>query len=335
MIALSSRRRAALAAILALALAAVYAVWWHHLAETLRQGIERWAAARRADGWTVATGSVTVSGFPFGLRLSLAAPSLADGAGDRWDGPPLTVDLSPLQPVRPHLTAAGKHMISLGGTSSYEIEAGQATADLSFDDDGLGQGTISLASVQAGQSSLGTMTLSVDRLAAGSVPHTQPTWAMSASLDSLTLPADPRLLLGRRVASAHVKARVLGRVPPGPLPAALGAWRDDGGTVEIEALAIDWPPLDLGGTGTVALDRDMQPMAAGTCSVRGLFATVDALVRSGVVTAQDGRMAKLVLGLLAKPAAGGDKELAVPLTIENRFLYVGPVQLLRLPEMAW
>jgi hypothetical protein len=141
--------------------------------------------------------------------------------------------------------------------------------------------------------------------------------------------------LSRQVTSLRLEAQLLGNIGPGPLLQALAAWRDDGGTVKIDRLAVDWPPLGLSGNGTLALDRDMQPILASSCAIRGLFDALDGLVRASLIKDQDARVIKLVLGLLSRRAADGVQELTVPVTVENRTLYVGPAALLKVPALVW
>ncbi len=46
-------------------------------------------------------------------------------------------------------------------------------------------------------------------------------------------------------------------------------------------------------------------------------------------------MAKIVLGMLAKPSAAGEPELSLPLTVQDRALLAGPVKLMEMPEVIW
>jgi hypothetical protein len=39
--------------------------------------------------------------------------------------------------------------------------------------------------------------------------------------------------------------------------------------------------------------------------------------------------------MLAKPSATGEPELALPLTVQDRKLFAGPVMLMEMPEVVW
>ena len=324
----------ALAAILVVALGG-YSLSWYQLAGSLRNGLDRWVAGRNATGWKIATGDVTVDGFPFVLRLSLPTPSVTDPEGDAWQGPPMTAVTTPFGPNRVHLTAAGRHSFTWAGGMPIEAEAKDLSADLVLDADGSAETSLDVTQASVGTAHLDRLMATVQRLSNGPADHTTPTWGLKAGVESLVLPNDPRLVLGRTIGSARLEVRLLGRVPPGPLRDGLAKWRDDGGTVDIDSLSLYWPPLGLTGSGTLALDHDMQPLLASRCTIRGLFGAVDTLTRDGIVHAKDAGVAKLILGLLMKPAADGVQELAVPVTLQNRALYVGPAHLMKIPEVRW
>ena len=126
--------------------------------------------------------------------------------------------------------------------------------------------------------------------------------------DRLALP------LGNRIAEATLEARLMGALPPGPVAQSLAAWRDGGGTVEVTRLRIVHGPLSLQGTGTMALDAELQPIGAFTVKIRGFVKTIGLLRQRGIMRSRDAITAQLVLGVLAKPAEdGGPPTLNLPL----------------------
>ena len=132
------------------------------------------------------------------------------------------------------------------------------------------------------------------------------------------------------------KARLIGTIKNGPLEQSLEDWRDGGGTIELEKLRVQHGPLKINTNGTLALDGGLQPIGALTAQLVGFFETIDALKRLGVVKARDAVTAKMVLGVLSRmPEGGGPAILNLALTAQNRYLYLGPVRLLELPEIKW
>ncbi len=312
-----------------------YGLWWHSLTTRVLADLDRWKTDQAAAGWKITTGPVAVGGFPLHIVLTLSAPGAEDPSGNAWQGPPLTVTLPLLDPRHPRLEAPGRHSLALAGQDPISLSAAAASADLAIDDHGLGEASIDLRTVSAGSLQAGRLGFQLQRLAVGKVEYNVASWGVRLALDDLVLPDDPRLLFGPKLPAVRLEARLLGSLSGGSANRVLTAWRDDGGTVEIDALSMEWPPLALSGKGTLALDRDLQPMLASSCDIRGLFEAIDALTRSGVVRAKDAGMVKLVFGLMMKRDKDGAQALSVPLTIQNRLLSIGPAKLFELPVVTW
>ncbi|MCH8237896.1 MAG: DUF2125 domain-containing protein, partial [Proteobacteria bacterium] len=159
---------------------------------------------------------------------------------------------------------------------------------------------------------------------------------LSAKVESIQYGREPVPGLGRTTAGLDLEASVTGDLPERLDAEALAQWRDRGGTVEIRRLDIRHGPLAVEGDGTLALDGDMQPMGAFTFLVRGFLEALDRLREAGVIEEHPARLAKTVLGALARnPGGDGGGELKVPLTIQERWLYVGPVGIGRMPVLHW
>src|SRR5262249_44415292 len=126
-----------------------------------------------------------------------------------------------------------------------------------------------------------------------------------------------------------------GSIASGPPRAAVTKWRDDGGTIEIEELELDWRPLRLTGSGTLALDAELQPQAALTATIAGYGEIVDSLLVAGAIKPNDGALAKIALGLLAKPGPSGERQITAPIAVQEGRLFVGPVRLMTLPKISW
>jgi hypothetical protein len=163
-----------------------------------------------------------------------------------------------------------------------------------------------------------------------------PSAAFRIDAGDVAVPAFLGLPLGDRVGTLGLSGEVLGRLPSGPAAEALARWRDAGGTVEVERLEVDHGPLSLNASGTVALDAALQPVGAFTARIRGFVETVELLRKKGVVRGRDAVTAQLILGALAKkPDDGGPAILSLPLSVQDRRLYVGPVAITRIPPVRW
>jgi hypothetical protein len=318
-----------------LVVVACYGLWWRHLAGEIRQELAGFVTQRNAQGWTIGTGEVGITGFPFRLLVTVTAPSVVDPRGNRWEGPPIVVAVPPMAMTHPHIEASGSHRVQLRDMPPLTVTVGRASADLVIGTDGTGSATIGLADIGGDLITAGGLTVEVHRLVSGPVPHERASWDADLRAERVTLLDDPGAPFGRQVEALHLHARLMGSLRSGALTDSLAGWRDDGGTVEIDSLALAWPPFGLSGKGTLALDRRLQPMLASQCTMSGLPEAVDALVRAGSVRPSDANMAKLVLGLLMKPGPDGVKVLDVPLSIQDSRLSIGPVALLKVPDVLW
>lgn len=331
----------AIAAAFCVAVAA-YAVYWWIAAGGIRTGIDDWAAERRAAGWTVSYGEVSVGGFPTRLRAQAMAPDIAAPAAPvpwRWRAPVVTATARPWNLRNVALAAPEPHRIDLAGGPRRRpliVEAATLSAALIIGDDGrLRTMTADLGRLTVAAAGRGPASSIAAQSA--TVALTGPDAATAAiTLLEVDLPAGAATPFGRHIERVTLEAAIKGPLGPGSLHAALRAWRDAGGTLEVGNLTVEWPPLSLAAQGTVALDPDMQPIGAMTAYIRGYREAIEILVRSGAVRPGDAATARLVLGLLARsPAGGGPPRVKAPLTVQGRRLYVGPVRLMRLPRVVW
>lgn len=328
-------------------LAALYVGLWYYAAGQLRDAALVWIEARRQEGASVRFERLDIGGFPLHLRLAVAKPAIAYPKAATpwgWEADALTGTLRPWNFSRIALDAPGGHALtwtadgirhavrgtirtlaatlSLTGGRVTAVRAELAGADLKGDAPGLG--------LAIGRGTVGASW----QPAAGATERT-PIAELHLALQDIGLPATWALPLGPAVAAADLDASLLGKLGAAPLQEALAQWRDDGGTVEVRRLGLTYGPLSLTADGTLALDADMQPIGAFTTRAEGFFEAIDALRTQGVIRSRDAVTAKLVLGALAKRGEGGRASLTVPLTIQDRRLFAGPVPLIDLPPISW
>jgi hypothetical protein len=171
-------------------------------------------------------------------------------------------------------------------------------------------------------------------LPARNVGHQEVWAAATIAVDELVLPT-PVEPLGRSIAHVAGDFAVKGTIPRGPRAAALAAWRDDGGTLEVPSFEIAWGQLGMTASGTLSLDEAMQPLGALTARIAGYNEVIDAMVSAKTIKSGDAQFAKIGLGLLARPGADGKPVLDAPITLQNGFLFIGPARLARLPRFTW
>jgi hypothetical protein len=115
------RRR--LLVIVLLAVAGASGAWtlaWYVAAHRLIDVVDRWAAARRAEGWQVGHGTPMLAGFPAKVAVEFADPAItgpaprAGGGGSwEWRAPAVRVEFVPWRPHRIVLRNAGVNHLGL------------------------------------------------------------------------------------------------------------------------------------------------------------------------------------------------------------------------------
>lgn len=321
--------------------------FWVYGADKLRANVNVWAESWRAEGNAVAYKPFAVTGFPLYFRARLDDFAIAGGGATspwRWQTPALRLRASPFAPTRARADFTGEHKVAAelfgvpvaftaatkDGIARVQRRGGQYDGGLEMRESSL---------VIEGVSGIFTLKEAlIDAFHINRVPsHLTASAGLTVALDDLTLPA--ALLpgpLGARIDALNLEAKVMGGIGPNLNVASVAAWRDDGGTVEVDSFTLRWGPLRIKAEGTIALDKDLQPLAAFTATMTGFAETIDLLVAQGAFNAEDAASAKMLLSLLAKtPLTGGAPEIAVPLTVQNQRLFVGPVPLFTLRPIVW
>ncbi|MCH7931022.1 MAG: DUF2125 domain-containing protein [Proteobacteria bacterium] len=325
-----------LAATIVALLAAVagYTVYWFVAVAVLRDGIEAWAAARRAEGYTVGYDALAVSGFPARLAVEIAAPRV--GRSDEhfawtWSADRLAAGVRPWAFDEITVTLSGTHRVR------YRRDGGEEraiTADIEH-----GVARVHLAAGAARRVAVAMTgvvvatprgTLRIARLDAAGDGETESSLRINVDVQGVTLPPGSGGVLGSEISAAAAEASVAGAAPEALSRAALLAWSRGGGTVELEALSIRWDGLGLHAAGTLALDDRLRPQAALTAEITGYAAVLEALAQAGAMKPSDAALATTFLNLMAKTGADGERLLSVPLTAQDGTLFVGPLPLVKL-----
>lgn len=344
-------RRVALALALGLvvptALGGGYGLYWTAAARGIERGIADWAAARRAEGVALDYRAIEISGFPFALVATLAAPRLAltraanpkgGSAGAfrswRWAAARLIARARPWSPNRVAVALPPESRIAVAGAG----REGRATLRL---DDGrawivIGARGAARVTVETGAALLdwGAGRARAARLSGAGARTPEGAVTLALEFAGIELPAALDGPLGRVVSRFALEATL-----PPPPPASdsaddLDAWRVAGGRVDIAALALDWGPLALEGRGTATLDSELRPEGRLDSRVSGWRPAIGAFVAAGRVKARDGALAATFLDLMARRDGDGRAVIAVALTARKGKLYLGPVAIARLAPLV-
>jgi hypothetical protein len=341
------RRRTAVIGIAGLAaVAALYSAFWWFAAGRFAMVVDDWAAERRRAGWQVDYRLGSVRGFPLALEGRIDTPRLA-GPGSppawTWQPPPIEAATRPWRVREIAFASPGRHRIVVAsGGAQHHIDLAAATARGRMRSSGGAWPEVSLdlAEVTA-TTPLLPEPIAVKSIAAQLAPRpvaNRPETSGEAprltfAAAHIMLPEGPRPVLGHLVERLEVDAVFIGRLRGAPLGEALAAWRDGGGTVELERLRLQWGPLDLEGSGTFTLDGEMRPLASGNIRIQGYGETIQELAKAGIIRSREAIAAQLTMGLLSRPGRAGRGEFLAPITIQYGWLSVGPARLLPVPPL--
>lgn len=322
-----------------------YTIYWHVLAGRMDAATERWIADREAEGYAVSYSSRDTTGFPGRLVLTFGKPHFGrTGEGGHWESEAerLTVYIQPWD--LGHVILDFGHTGDIAWTANGRRHDAHVSANRMLASLILSGGKLErLAADGSGVTIAGTdlsRPLTAGRLqlherANRGEDRSRPPDSLDLAVqaDALQVPPEYAGPLGDTIASLDVNAML-----PAPQPRGvdqIAAWRDDGGSIELNSFLVKWGPLDVRGSGTLALDNEMRPLAAMATEIRGFAPTVDALASAGRIRANDARTAKIALGLLSQSDGNGAAVLKVPVSAQDGRLYVGPVPLLRLAPLPF
>ncbi|MGC2854753.1 DUF2125 domain-containing protein [Novispirillum sp. DQ9] len=343
--------------VLIIALGGGYGALWLYGARQVEESARAWLASQRAAGWEAEVDSLAVGGFPgrielHGSGLRLAPPPGKAAVPWHWRAEGLRAHALAWSLREPTVTPLGTQVLTLPGADgepvAHTVTAGTARLDLKLDGAGQIVGFALDAASVAAKPQGAREALTIDSVAASLLPEKgsgqlldlrESSYTASLTVRGLTVPPGLEPPLGPRGEVLEAHARILGPVtlnPAQPLLEAVKTWRDDGGSVELDRFYLEWAPLRMSMAGSLALDQRLQPVASLSARFQGFFAAVNRLEDVGVVRAREASVARVVLGVMAeRDPAGGAPLLAVPVTVQDRTVRVGPVTVLTFPLIEW
>lgn len=326
-----------------------YTMLWFYMAGQFAEGVERWAAERRARGQFATMDTRVAGGFPLKLRVAVDQPELGGRnrtASWAWIPPPMEIEVNLFRWSRPVFRMSGRHEIAVfsgdGAQQSYAGEIADLVGQVSLEDNRvrmveLFAGDLRLAGGGPVPYSARTLDIIVDLppRAAEEKPDATSLKMTIAGRDLIAPPLAPTPL-GPRMRKLDAVLTLKGRVEGRRLIEALRLWSGNGGVLEVEQLDTIWGPLGVAGNATLALDGDMQPEGALGARMTGVFRALDAFADAEVMPISAASFAKVILRSLARTdPATGREVLDIAVTLQERTLYIGKVRIGTLPVVDW
>jgi hypothetical protein len=325
-----------------IAAASAYTGFWWVAADTIKAGAIDWAQSVRQQKIDVSWQTIRVAGYPLSFRLELGGVAVHDSAmspvGD-FRAPAVFASIRPWDFHVVTLKVPNGLKAALGPDSAplARVSADSGSSAVAIGNDGgatiwftLQETKTYFGAEVAARTADGWIILPAREPAA----HTEPGPAIAVLLHRIAVPvAAPGL--AKTIDDLGFALTVKGAFPSGPARQAAAAWRDAGGTVELDHFHLRWGDLVANGSGTLALDGDLQPMGGFSGGIAGFDQLLRALAASGRIKESDARIARLALTMLARTGANGQPELATSLTIQNGQVFLGPAKLGPAPRINW
>jgi hypothetical protein len=325
-----------------------FAVWSWAEAQ-IEANYAAWSASLAPQGWTLRSGPARRGGWPFAAELTLPELAVAGGAADLpggvgWTAAAVTLRLDLLRPNALAVLVTGAQSLRLGPGPAVPFTADRFLATLPLAPGRIpDSATLDAAGLRFGPPAAG---LTVGLLEGQFTWH--PTaghgeqaasFRLSAEAVALPPPPAPQSPLGGHIASATVEGELTGPVPSAASAAARAtAWRDGGGRLVLQRIALGWGPLGVSGSAALTLDDALQPAGEAALRLVGVDDAVAALAAAHVVSAATAKAATGVFGLLALASGGGGAGPAgveVPLTLRGGVLALDHIPLARVQKLMW
>ena len=250
--------------------------------------IDDWAEQQRSRGLEIETGGTEVAGFPFRFEVTLREPRIHDTRnGWRWAANSVRAeaaawDFSEIT-VFPDRRNAVQVLLEGGEWRDIDAEIGDGQLVVRLDDDRrFREITLDLQGLEVtgvwpnGSAQVGS--LQANGIALDNDGSGEEALKTSIAVRDAVLPSDLAEGLGETLDFLDIDASVVGSISSEHgTNAAITAWRDAGGTLELTGLRIRWGPLGIETSGTIALDGAMRPIAALTADIIGYGDVIDAL----------------------------------------------------------
>jgi hypothetical protein len=332
-----------------LLLSGAYTGYWFWLARTFETNLALWAEQQRAMGYRIDLGASQPYGYPLSVKIDARdiaiepPPRLSPW---RFSTSLKVLSVAPWSPLslqiadHPSDSVAGAVLTANGrvlqaATRELRIKLGLSTSG--------GPPSVRLVAQSISISEN-------DRIVAGLIQpsfrldlfqatsHEEPSAAFQFDACGINFPSQlPSVSRTIETYDWLTEGQVRGPFSIAPLPTALAVWSSNGGTVEFKRFEANWNgATTISANGTLALDGNLQPVFAGTVNVRGHNDAVDALAQAGMIELGQVTAAKIALAAMSKPSDdGGPPAAKLPITIQDGFLFVGPLKLAQMPRIVW
>ena len=284
--------------------------YWSFLETKILEAISDWRKDQYTEGYDFNSGPIEISGFPFWIRVLITKPSLSisnERQTLNWSGSDLTLSMRPWQLKEIAIEVPGQHI------GMFKTKLVKRVLDVKVRNFRI---SLKLREIAGFPKEIHAEIIDVSH-------HTE-------------------LIDGLGFVTKHIsfQANVIGEMPNIIKTNTVQIWRDEGGVLEIVDLKINHNTLEINGAGTLAVDKNLQPLAVFSVKARGYMGIIDKLYSSGVINISETRLAKAILSMLASGNEQGGEGvernfIKIPISIQDNTIYVGPLAVGHFPYLEW
>lgn len=318
------------------ALFGAYYFWWNTVSETAQSEWAKWKEAKKSEGFDITHQPIRSSGFPYRVRLDIDDLKVTKNGDENIsiNAENLWAIAQPWQLKHVILGTDSQWQISVGD-KAYTATTESGLASLRFNSDGklqiLATDIKKLSITEAG---------SVIFQSARSQLHAIPT-VTEVKASNGEAKASDQMIDGWRVAIRvdeisgelqNLKNASISTVIDGN-PAQLlkeetaQIWRDAGNAIEVTELKLQLKDSNVTAKGTITLDQDNYPLGAFTSEIAGYESIMPELGKRLGVRDKDMSQMLIALSLIAQKNEKGESVLKLPVSLQSRAIYLGPIKL--------
>ncbi len=117
---------------------------------------------------------------------------------------------------------------------------------------------------------------------------------------------------------------------------SLNKWKSQGGKIDIRHFEMTKDELRTEGNGFLTLDDDLQPVFNLQSTIHDYELFVQSQTRKGLIEPFAGAIGITIMNRLSTTdAKTGEKTVSMGVSVRNRMLQVGPLQVLQFPLIVW
>ena len=334
-----------------------YSVFWYGSIKYIKIEIESFIDHATKDGVSASYKKLEINGFPFKFRITFSEPKLQilsnTGKQGRikkwiWRGNRAVIDIKPWSLSNFRFDLSGLNSFSVtGADGQYEFisEAKSIDADVIMTNSRIeklklmAQGLHISEKLSGIETSIGRFFFDTQLFLKAENSNTKAenrtSRILELKLNDIQLPEKYGQFFSNHLDRIYMNLRVSENLKPALNIDDLKTWRDAGGIIDIDSFEGYSGKLRVFGSGTLALDKKLQPLLALTANFVGIVPLINRLTSFGFINRRTAYLTKFFLSGILQRSITDTKSISVPLTIQDSRLSIGPAKILTMPFINW